>query len=96
MDKPFHNVRRYSAMTWNKQLIFNTGTHKKTKCNIFKGKNKTYLRSQNACYSPGGMGEHKTGPTLIGGGIADGNLICASPPYLKFICTEKVFSHFYT
>lgn len=80
--------------THNKQVILNTGTCKKTKCNIFKGKTKTCPKPWNGCYSPAEMGEPKIGPTLLGGGRADGNLICASPPYLKFICKEKDSSHF--
>lgn len=77
----------------------NTGTCEKTKHNLFKGKKKkkkqtTSPKPINACYLLAGTGEPKIGPTLLGGGRADGNLICASPPYLKFPCKDKNSSHF--
>lgn len=72
----------------------NTGTCEKIKYNIFKEKKKTCPKPWNASYLPEGTGEPRIGPTLLGGGRADGNLICASPPYLKFTCKDENSSHF--
>lgn len=63
----------------------------KTTCS----RDKTCPKLWNACYIPAETGEPKIGPTLLGGGRADGNLICASPPYLKF-AKQKILNMSYT
>lgn len=71
-------------------LYFRQKEHKylwEDKTQHIQGK-KSCLKLWNACYIPAEIGEPRIGPTLLGGGRADGNLICASPPYLKFTKPE--------